>query len=261
MQKLEGERVRYQLSPNQSLPNSFVYSPIENWSNDEVWQFLVDFENPWGYRNDDLLAMYRGATKDAECPLVVDTSTPSCGDSRFGCWVCTLVEQDRSMAAMIQNDSEKQWIQPLLGLRNELDLSDDRHLRHMAGHVQLYNDRPIPGPYTQETRAHWLRKLLEAQHWIRNNGPKHVRNLELISQEELQEIRRIWVLDKHELEDNLPQIYEEVTKEKYVGPEVVNHHAFGQDEMCILRDICDGDELHFQKGPLVTGGAVLYRGW
>ena len=60
MQKLEGERTRHQLSPNQSLPNSFVYTPIENWSNDEVWQFLMDFENPWGYRNDDLLAMYRG---------------------------------------------------------------------------------------------------------------------------------------------------------------------------------------------------------
>ncbi len=47
------------------------------------------------------------------------------------------------MAAMIQNDSEKQWMQPLLELRNELDLSDDRHLRdfrRMAGHIQLFND-------------------------------------------------------------------------------------------------------------------------
>ena len=153
------------------------------------------------------------------------------------------------MAAMIQNDSEKQWMQPLLDLRNELDLTDDRHLRdfrRMAGHVQLYHDRPIPGPYTQESRAHWLQKLLEAQHWIRGNGPKHVRDLELISQEELQEIRRIWVLDKHELEDSLPRIYEEATGEQYIGAEIVNHHAFGQDEMRILRDICDEDELHFQ---------------
>jgi DNA sulfur modification protein DndC len=84
--------------------------------------------------------------------------------------------------------------------------------------VQLYNDRPIPGPYTQDSRGHWLRKLLEAQHWIRDNGPEHVRDLELISQEEPQEIRRIWVLDKHEMEDRLSQIYEEATKEKYAGP-------------------------------------------
>jgi DNA sulfur modification protein DndC len=87
---------------------------------------------------------------------------------------------------------------------------------------------------------------LEAQSWIRENGPEHVRDLELITREELQEIRRIWVLDKHEMEDSLPQIYEQATKEKYLGPEVVNHHAFGQDEMRILREICDGDELHFQ---------------
>ena len=249
MRKLEGERTRDLLSPNHSLPNSFVYTPIENWSNDAVWQFLLDFENPWGYRNNDLLAMYRGATKDAECPLVVDTSTPSCGDSRFGCWVCTLVEQDRSMAAMIQNDSEKQWMQPLLDLRNELDLTDDRHLRdfrRMAGHVQLYNDRAIPGPYTQESREHWLRKLLQAQRWIRENGPEHVRDLELISEVELQEIRRIWVMDKHELEDSLPRIYDEALGQPYAGADIVNHHAFGQDEMRILREICDGDELHFQ---------------
>lgn len=249
MRKLEGERTRDLLSPNQSLPNSFVYTPIENWSNDAVWQFLVDFENPWGYRNDDLLAMYRGATKDAECPLVVDTSTPSCGDSRFGCWVCTLVEQDRSMAAMIQNDSEKQWMQPLLDLRNELDLTDDRHLRdfrRMSGQVQLYNDRPIPGPYTQESREHWLRKLLQAQRWIRENGPAHVRELELISEAELKEIRRIWVLDKHELEDSLPRIYEEITGEQYPWGDLDYNQPFGHDEMQILRELCEGDELHFQ---------------
>ena len=33
----------------------------------------------------------------------------------------------------------------------------------------------------------------------------------LISREELQAIRRIWVLDEHETKDKLPQIYEEAT--------------------------------------------------
>ena len=45
--------------------------------------------NPWGGNNRDLLAMYRDADA-AECPLVIDTSTASCGNSRFGCWVCTV---------------------------------------------------------------------------------------------------------------------------------------------------------------------------
>ena len=70
--------------------------------------------------------MYQGASEGGECPLVVDTSTPSCGDSRFGCWVCTLVEKDKSMHAMIQNDAEKEWMLPLLELRNELDPAQDR---------------------------------------------------------------------------------------------------------------------------------------
>ena len=63
--------------------------------------FLMQVANPWGYSNKDLLTMYAGASADGECPLVVDTTTPSCGDSRFGCWVCTLVEKDKSMTASL----------------------------------------------------------------------------------------------------------------------------------------------------------------
>lgn len=109
---------RRRVSPNGDLANSYIYTPIEDWSNDEVWMYLMQARNPWGYDNKDLLTMYQGASQDGECPLVVDASTPSCGDSRFGCWVCTMVEQDKSMQAMIQNDDEKQWMLPLLELRN-----------------------------------------------------------------------------------------------------------------------------------------------
>ena len=104
MARLEADRIRERLSPNASLPNSLVYSPIEDWSNDDVWLFLMQVANPWGFDNKDLLTMYQGASPDGECPLVVDSSTPSCGDSRFGCWVCTLVDKDKSMQTMIQND-------------------------------------------------------------------------------------------------------------------------------------------------------------
>ena len=152
MTALEERRVRDLLSPNDSLPNCLVYSPVEDWSNDDVWIFLMQANNPWGYSNKELLTMYQGASADGECPLVVDASTPSCGDSRFGCWTCTLVDKDKSMSAMIQNDEEKEWMLPLLELRNELDVADDRHLRdfrRMNGSVQLFHDRPIPGPYTQ----------------------------------------------------------------------------------------------------------------
>ena len=249
MQKLEQQRVRARLSPNASLPNSLVFSPIEEWSNDDVWLFLMQVSNPWGYNNKDLLTMYQGASPDGECPLVVDSTTPSCGDSRFGCWVCTLVDQDRSMHAMIQNDEEKEWMLPLLELRNELDVPDDRHLRdfrRMNGTVQLFHDRPIPGPYTQPARERWLRRVLEAQQWVRQEGPPHVREIELISLPELHEIRRLWVTDKHEIEDSLPVVYEEVIGQPFPGPQMDDNAVFDAEDIRLLRNLCGEDYLHFE---------------
>lgn len=249
MEKLESSRVRERLSPNASLPNSLVYSPIEDWSNDDVWVFLMQEKNPWGFNNKDLLTMYQGASPDGECPLVVDSTTPSCGDSRFGCWVCTLVDKDKSMHAMIQNDEEKEWMLPLLQLRNDLDLPDDRPLRdfrRMTGAVQLFHKRPIPGPYKQSVRENWLRRVLTAQSWIRLNGPDSVRELTLITLEELEEIRRIWVVDKHEVEDVLPALYDDATGQPYPGGLLDEQTLFSAEDIQILRDLCAGSELHFE---------------
>jgi DNA sulfur modification protein DndC len=249
MAALESRRVRDLLSPNESLPNALVYSPVENWSNDDVWTFLMQSPNPWGYSNKELLTMYQGASADGECPLVVDSSTPSCGSSRFGCWTCTLVEKDKSMSAMIQNDEEKEWMLPLLELRNALDVPDDRHLRdfrRMNGSVQLFHDRPIPGPYTQSAREDWLKRLLEAQAWIRENGPDYVNSLDLVTLPELEEIRRIWVVDKHEFEDNLPRIYETAIGEPYPGGPLDEHLPLGAEMIEALQDVAGEDRLHFE---------------
>lgn len=253
MERFEERRVRERLSPNGSLPNSFVYSPLEDWTNDDVWLLLMQVANPWGFNNKDLLTMYQGASADGECPLVVDTTTPSCGDSRFGCWVCTLVEKDKSMQAMIQNDDEKSWMLPLLELRNELDPPKTpdadrplRDFRRMNGAVQLFNDRPIPGPYKQNVREDWLRKVLKAQRHIRENGPEEVRDIELITLAELEEIRRIWVVEKHEMEDNLPSVYEAATGMVYPGGRIDDNLVMGAAEIDILRELCGDDHLHFQ---------------
>lgn len=249
MAKLESRRARDLLSPNDSLPNALVYSPVENWSNDDVWTFLMQSSNPWGYSNKELLTMYQGASADGECPLVVDSTTPSCGDSRFGCWTCTLVEKDKSMSAMIQNDEEKEWMLPLLELRNALDVADDRHLRdfrRMNGSVQLFHDRPIHGPYKQSAREDWLKRLLEAQAWIRENGPEYVQALDLITLPELEEIRRMWVVDKHEFEDHLPGIYEAAIGEPYPGGPLDEHLPLGPDMIESLREVVGEDRLHFE---------------
>lgn len=240
----EEGRVRDRLSPNSKLPNSIVYTPIEAWSNDEVWMYLMQVANPWSGANRDLLTLYRGASADNECPLVVDTSTPSCGNSRFGCWVCTLVERDHSMEAMIANDEDKEWMQPLLDLRNELDEPDDRDrrdYRRMNGRVQLFNDEPIHGPYTRHWREHWLRRVLRAQREVRRHAPPEAGLIELIRLEELHEIRRIWRTEKHEFDDTLPRIYEEeVGIPLALAPE--SRGDLAGEEWAILREACAGDE-------------------
>lgn len=247
MTRLETTRVRDRLSPNESLPGSLVFSPIEDWTNDDVWLYLMQVENPWGHDNRMLLNMYRGASADNECPLVVDTSTPSCGDSRFGCWVCTLVEKDKSMSAMIQNDQEKEWMRPLMELRDELDIADDKHLRdfrRMDGRVQLFHDGTIPGPYTQSSRENWLMRLLSAQMWVRNNGPEHVRNIELITMAEIHEIRRLWLVEKKEIEDSLPGIYKAATGLDFPGSTA--HLSITAEMFVSLQEVCGDDRMHYE---------------
>lgn len=243
MTKYEKKRVRELLSPNPTLANELVFSPLEKWTNDDVWFFLMQYKNPWGYSNTDLLTLYRGATADNECPLMVEKDLPSCGKSRFGCWVCTMVEQDKSMAAMISNDVEKEWMTPLLEFRNEFGNEEKdrerRSFRKMGGQLQGSYGRLHHGPYLKSVREEWLKKLLQIQVNIQEVGPEEFRRLELISIDELRKIRRIWVNEKHEFDDSLPGIYEEVTGREFDDPDFLDTRAFGKAEWDILQSTCE----------------------
>lgn len=242
MEYYEKKRVRDYLSPNGSLQNELVFSPLENWEDDDVWYYLMQYENPWEYSNKKLLAMYRGATADKECPLVMTKDTPSCGKSRFGCWVCTMVEQDKSMAAMIMNDREKEWMMPLLQFRNEIGNAekdrDRRDYRKMKGNLQPFKGRLVHGPYKKEVREQWLRKLLTIQKNINENGPEEFRDLQLISTEELRIIRKIWLEEKHQFDDRLPQIYYEVLNKKFPYQNESVNAAYGKAEWDLLQEVC-----------------------
>lgn len=250
----EKKRVRELLSPNPTLVNELVFSPLSEWTDDDVWIFLMQYKNPWGYSNQDLLTLYRGATADNECPLMQDKSLPSCGNSRFGCWVCTMVAQDKSMEAMIANDDEKAWMTPLLEFRNEFgDEEHDRErrsFRKLGGFLQGSYGRLHHGPYLKEYREKWLRRLLEMQIEVNQNGPEEFSHLELITLPELRAIRRIWVFDKHEFDDALPRIYQDVMGKEFYDPEWVGSEAFRKPEWDTLKDVCDekfpDEELLFE---------------
>ena len=254
MTNLEKRRVRELLSPNPTLANELVFSPMEDWSDDDVWSFLLQYKNPWNYSNMDLMTMYRGATADNECPLQVDKSAPTCGKSRFGCWVCTRVEKDKSMEAMILNDQEKEWMSILLEFRNEFGNEEGdrerRSFRRMRGNLQGNYGKLFHGPYKKEVREYWLERLLNIQKEIQENGPEEFSDLELIRIPELQAIRRIWVNDKHEFDDSLPKIYEKVVGKEFEDPEWIHYENFEAEEWNILKEVCEemfpDEELAFE---------------
>ncbi|WUK17514.1 DNA phosphorothioation system sulfurtransferase DndC (plasmid) [Kitasatospora sp. NBC_00374] len=251
MARHERGRVRDKLSPNGSLPNSLVYTPIEDLTNDDVWvSLMLHSRLPWGRDAKELLALYQGASPDAECPLVVDTTTPSCGDSRFGCWTCTMVTADKSMTAMISNNEDHDWMRPLLSLRDALDVEDDRDLREFtraSGRLHVHHGRLVHGLYTQQARADWLRQLLTVQQAARERAPQEFREIELITQAELEEIRRIWVLDKHEIEDLVPQIWEESTGAPWPGMRSFDEaFAIPKDSLDILAEVCGDDTRMYE---------------
>ncbi len=250
----EKKRVRELLSPNPTLINELVFSPLAEWTDDDVWIFLMQYKNPWGYSNHELLTLYKGATPDNECPMMVEKDLPSCGRSRFGCWVCTMVERDKSMEAMISNDDEKAWMTPLLEFRNKFGNEeadrDRRSFRKLGGFLQGSYGQLHHGPYKKEIREEWLRDLLSIQVDINKNGPEAFRDLELITIQELRAIRRIWVNEKHEFEDTLPHIYSSVTGKAFSDPEWIGTGTFGSDEWQILRELCEEknpeEELSFE---------------
>lgn len=207
------------LSRHSSLPNAFTYMPIENWSADEVWEYLLSAPCPWDGTNRQLFELYKGSNA-GECPLVIDSSTPSCGNSRFGCWTCTVVTKDKAIEGLIETGET--WMQPILDFRNELYYSTlpenkntYRNFKRRTGKVSYVRGditkdddaeiKHIPGPYWLSVRKDWLKKLLQIEKTIRDSG----RDIELIKRDELQQIRQFWLRDPNEPDwaDSLPAIY------------------------------------------------------
>lgn len=257
------------LSRHSKFPQTYVYTPLRDFITEDVWNYLLQHKNPWGSNNRDLLALYKNA-HTSECPLVVDTSTPSCGNSRFGCWVCTVVTDDSSLRNTIENGNE--WLQPLLELREELKATQDparrkevRSLKRRTGQMKLIDDakrkgfeekiqkskmdlkktgddgrpdpysRLTPGPYTIEFCQEFLEKLLLAQKKIRLEGPDPYINL--ISEDEIHEIQRIWRMERGDWRNTAYQIYEKITG-NVILPLQEDLGGFGQVEQDALDKIC-----------------------
>ncbi len=237
--KITGSR----LNRHHILTRAYVYTPIEDFSTDDVWDYLLSNPSPWGGDNRKLMVMYR--TASAECPLVVDDTTPACGNSRFGCWTCTVVERDRSMQAMV--DRGEEWMQPLLEFRDFLSETQDPAVKHhyrehkrRTGQVSIKEGKLIRGPYRLEFCKEIVQRLLETQNQVRANGPDPT--VELITEAELHEIRRIWRTERQDWDDSLPQIYTAITGQtlNWLHDDI---GAFTATEYRVLNEICQTHAL------------------
>jgi putative sulfurtransferase DndC len=129
------------LSRHSKYAQTYIYTPLEDFSAEDVWNYLLQNKNPWNENNRDLLALYQDANA-SECPLVVDTSTPSCGGGRFGCWTCTVVEEQSYLTNLIENGEE--WMEVLAELREELKITQKpkkllkvREKKRRSGRMEL----------------------------------------------------------------------------------------------------------------------------
>ena len=224
-----------------SLRGAYVYAPIADFSADDVWSFLLaNPTSPWGGNNRDLAALYRNANA-GECPLVIDTSTPSCGNSRFGCWVCTVVERDTSMEALIDHGEE--WMQPLLEFRDFLATTtipdrkrEFRDIKGRDGRILLKKDGTAAARgYKLDVSRQMLKELLSIQHKIRADGPDP--DVELISEDELHEIRRIWRIERQDWDDSVPAIYIETAGNEIEWPQD-DDGAFDTSDKALLESVC-----------------------
>lgn len=119
------------LMRHSTLNNAYVFSPIKEFSLDDVWDYLLDSNNLFKEQNYELYRIYAESNSN-ECPLIIDSnikeSAGSCGNSRFGCWTCTVVDEDKSLTGYIEKGHS--WLIPLLEFRNWLaEIRDSRSHR------------------------------------------------------------------------------------------------------------------------------------
>jgi putative sulfurtransferase dndC len=183
------------LSKHPLNPNTYTYAPIKELMLEEVWWIINVIPSPWGFDNKILFNIYLDASADDyECPTVVtNDSHKSCGQSRFGCWTCTVVKEDKSMSALIQNGMT--WMQPLLDFRNKLvkdrNISDNRSETRRNGQLAIDENGHKMGNYTLEYRINLLRELFIVQKEIQKERP----SIQLITSQELAAIQLIWYRD------------------------------------------------------------------
>ena len=183
------------LNMHNDIPNAYVYNPITEIPNELVWDFLLkdDCKSPWGTDMKYLFNLYQGENLGEEKSVLGEVDRdkiPVTGNSRFGCWCCTMVKEDKSLQNFINhsNEEDAKQLTLLRDFRNRLlkMRSDDNMRDHKRRNGTVYKKADGTfgmGPFTLEARRVILEGLLELENKT---------GLELITIAELKAIDKMW---------------------------------------------------------------------
>lgn len=179
------------LNMHNDIPNAYVYNPITEVPNELVWEFLLknDCKSPWGTDMKYLFNLYQGENLGEEQSVLGEVDRekiPVTGNSRFGCWCCTMVKEDKSLQNFINRGATE--LIPLRNFRNDLlkmrDNPQMRDNKRRNGSVYKKADGSFGlGPFTLEARRIILEKLLMLEDET---------GLELMTISELKAIDKMW---------------------------------------------------------------------
>lgn len=212
--RIEGRELANRLlNRHETIQDAYVYNPIVELTTEDVWDVLLDLDGgktPWGSNNNELVSLYADADS-GECPFAgiqAGGQTQSCGNSRFGCWVCTVVKEDKSLNGFIKSGHRE--LIPLAKFRTWLmsirDDEDKREKKRRNGTVYETRTGEMGyGPFTWEARQLILKELLKIQEEM---------GYELITVEELKAIDEIWDAELDLSRRTLVELYEKLTGKK-----------------------------------------------
>ena len=226
------------------IENAYVYNPLTEIPNEEVWDFLLkdDAKTPWGSDNKYLFSLYQGETLGEEQSVVGEIDKdriPVTGNSRFGCWICTMVKEDKSLKAFI--DKGETWLEPLRDYRNWMvELRSNpaaRENKRRNGVMYRKADGELGlGPFTLETRKEMLRRLLLLEVET---------GLSLITIDELKQIDKMWDSEGDLSRRCLVEMYHEIKGEKLPWDDY-KVPVFSEDVINDVKTACQENDVEFE---------------
>src|SRR4029077_14999324 len=166
--------------------NRFIdlFAPIVDMSADQVWETLCELPLPKAINVEVLAQLYRDG--GGECPTIRDFKDKPCSRARFGCWVCTVVRQDRSGQRLI--DGGYHALNPYFEFRKWLlDIRNVEKYRCKSRR----NGSSGMGPFTLDARRMIFARVEQLE---KETGAK------LLSGPQRNKIMQLWKQDECDLE-------------------------------------------------------------